>query len=150
MNSLPVEALQSALAAEHAAVWAYGLVGAFLADRLAGQLAEVTVAHRAHRDTTERILLDAGHQPVPAEPGYLVPQPVTDDASALRLAVTAETDAAAAWRSVIEHSATEHDPAEPDVRNLALEALTGAAVRAARWRAAAGIAPPTVPFPGAP
>ncbi|MGH3991021.1 MAG: ferritin-like domain-containing protein [Pseudonocardiaceae bacterium] len=145
MNRLPVDALQSALAAEHAAVWAYGLVGAFLADPLAEQLAETAAAHRARRDATERMLLDAGTQPVPAEPGYLIPRPVTDAASALRLAITVETDAAAGWRSVIERS-----PAEPGLRRAALDALTGAAVQAARWRAAAHSEPLTVPFPGAP
>lgn len=144
-GQLPVDALQSALAAEHAAVWAYGLAGAFLADELTGQLAEAAAAHRVHRDGTERVLIDAGVLPVPAEPGYLTPEPVTDNASALRLAITVETDTAAAWRSVIERS-----PAEPGLRRAALDSLTAAAVRAARWRAAARSTPATVPFPGAP
>jgi hypothetical protein len=91
------------------------------------------------------MLIDAGTPPVPAEPGYLTPEPVTDVASALRMVITAETDAAAAWRSVVERS-----PADPDLRGTALEALTAAAVLATRWRAAAGITPITVPFPGAP
>jgi len=145
MNQVPVDALQPALAAEHAAVWAYGLAGAFLADSLAEQQAEAAAAHRARRDATERMLLDAGAQPVPPEPGYLTPEPVTDAASALRLAITVETDAAEAWRSVIERS-----PADPALRRSALDALTAAAVRATRWRAAAGDEPPTVTFPGAP
>ncbi len=145
MNQVPVDALQSALAAEHAAVWAYGLAGAFLAGEPAGQLAEAAAAHRARRDATERALLDAGAQPVPAEPGYRTPEPVTDAASALRLAITVETDAAEAWRSVIERS-----PSEADVRRAALDALTEAAVRATRWRATAGDTPLTVTFPGTP
>lgn len=144
-GQVPVDALQPALAAEHAAVWAYGLAGAFLADPMAEQLAEATAAHRARRDATERALLDAGARPVPAEPGYLTPEPVTDAGSALRLAITVENDAARAWHSVIERS-----PAEPGLRSAALEALTGAAVRAARWRVAAGDLPATVAFPGAP
>ncbi|HEX2298176.1 MAG TPA: ferritin-like domain-containing protein [Pseudonocardiaceae bacterium] len=143
MNQVPIDALQPALAAEHAAVWAYGLAGAFLADSLAQQRAEAAAAHRARRDATERMLLDAGAKPVPPEPGYLTPEPVTDAASALRLAVAVETDAAAAWRSVIERS-----PADPALRSAALDALTTAAVRATRWRAAAGDEPPTVAFPG--
>lgn len=145
MNQVPVDALQPALAAEHAAVWAYGLAGAFLADSLAEQQAEAAAAHRARRDATERLLLDAGAQPVPPEPGYLTPEPVTDAASALRLTITAETDSAEAWRSVIERS-----QAEPTLRRAALDALTTAAVRATRWRSAAGDEPPTVTFPGAP
>lgn len=140
-----VDVLQAALAAEHAAVWVYGLAGAFVSKGLAGQLGEAAVEHRARRDATERMLIDAGAQPVPAEPGYLIPEPVTDTASALRLAITAETDAAAAWRSVIERG-----PIDPVLRAAAVEALSRAAVRAVRWRATAGITPLTVPFPGMP
>jgi hypothetical protein len=140
-----VDALQAALAAEHAAIWAYGVAGAFVADELAGKLDEAATAHQARRDATERALIDAHAQPVPAEPGYLSPEPVTDAASALRLVITAETDAAAAWRSVVERS-----PADPSLRGAALDALIRAAVWATRWRAAAGTTPPTVPFPGAP
>lgn len=142
---MPVDALQPALAAEHAAVWAYGLAGAFLAETLAEQLAEAAAAHRARRDATEQMLIDAGALPVPAEPGYRTPEPVDDAASALRLTITAETDVAAAWRSVIERS-----PAEPTLRRAALDGLIGAAVQAARWRALAGSTPLTMPFPGAP
>lgn len=142
---VPVGALQAALGAEHAAVWAYGLVGAFVPDALSRRLDEAATAHQARRDATQRILIDAGAAPVPPEPGYLTPEPVTDAASALRLAITAETDAAAAWRSVVERS-----PADADLRGTALEALTDAAVRATRWRATVGATPLTVPFPGAP
>jgi Domain of unknown function (DUF4439) len=143
LNAL--DAPQAALAAEHAAVWVYGLAGAFVPDGLASQLSEAGVEHRARRDATERMLIDAGAQPVPAEPGYLLPEPVTDTASALRLAITAETDAAAAWCSVVERG-----PTDPVWRAAAVEALSRATVRAVRWRATAGITPPTVPFPGMP
>lgn len=145
LGRLPVDALQSALATEHAAVWAYGLVSAFLADELAGQLAEAAAAHRARRDGAEQVLIDAGALPVPAEPGYLTPEPITDNASALRLAITVETDTAAAWRSVIERS-----PVEPGLRRAALDALIAAAVQATRWRTTARSTPATVPFPGVP
>ena len=142
---VPVGALQGALAAEHAAVWVYGVAGAFVSSGLARRLDEAATAHQARRDATQRLLIDAGVTPVPPEPGYLGPEPVTDAASALRLVITAETDAAGAWRSVVERS-----PADPDLRGTALEALTAAAVRATRWRATAGATPLTVPFPGAP
>jgi hypothetical protein len=154
-RQLPVDALQDALAAEHAAIWAYGVVAAFVSGALGGQLNEAATAHQTRRDATERVLIDAGAPPVPPEPGYLTPEPVTDAASALRLAITAETDAAAAWRSVIERSPVDHSPgdhgsADPGLRGAALDALTDAAVRATRWRATAGTNPLTVPFPGAP
>ena len=133
------------MAAEHAAIWAYGLAGAFMPDALNDRLDDATIAHQAWRDATERMLIEAGAQPVPAEPGYLTPEPVTDASSAMRLAITAETDATAAWRAVVERS-----PADPDLRAAALDALTEAAVRATRWRATAGATPLTVPFPGLP
>lgn len=145
VRQVPVGALQEALAAEHAAVWVYGVAGAFVSGELVRRLDDAATAHQARRDATERMLIDTGAQPVPSEPGYLTPEPVTDTASALRMVIVAETDAAAAWRSVVERS-----PADPDLRGAALEALTAAAVRATRWRAATGTTPMTVPFPGAP
>lgn len=142
-TALPVAALQAALAAEHAAVWAYDLASAFVTGSAASQLREAANTHQARRDATQRLLVDAGVQPVPPEPGYLTPEPVTDMASAVRLAITAETDVASGWRSVLERSAPD-----PTLRGMALDALVDSAVRAARWRASAGITPVTVPFPG--
>lgn len=158
MSEFPVAAVQTALAAEHAAVWGYGLVSAFLPSKYNRLLDEAATGHRARRDATERLLQDAGAAPVPAQPGYLTPQPVTDAASALRLVVTLEDDSAAAWRSVVERSAAEvpagttnsGEAPGPPVRPAALDALVTAAVRAARWRAAAGDERLTVPFPGLP
>lgn len=139
-----IAALQAALAAEHAAVWAYGVVTAYLPAWHGAAVAGAVAAHRARRDALERLLSDAGVEPVAAEPGYRVPGPVDGADGALRLAVTAETDTAQTWRAVIERSTLPH------VRTVALDALTGAAVRAARWRATAGERVVTVPFPGTP
>lgn len=138
------DAVQRALAAEHAAVWALQLVTAFLPAELAGQVAGAAAAHRARRDTADRLLRDRGAMPVAPEAAYTAPVPVTDRSSALALLVTAESDVAAGWRSLIERT----DDAA--VRTLAAEALTDAAVRATRWRRSAGMAPLTVPLPGAP
>ena len=148
MNQELTDALQAALAAEHAAIWTYGLVSAFVPAPLVDQLGEAIAAHRARRDATERALIDAGAPPAPAEPAYLTP-PVNDAASAVRLAITAETDAAAAWRSVVERSPAQRSPAQRSPREAALDALIDCAVRAVRWRVAAGETRPTVPFPGA-
>lgn len=138
-----VAALQAALAAEHAAVWAYGLATAFLPAQRAAALAEGAAAHRSRRDVTERTLTAVRVAPVPAEPGYLPPEPVTGAAGALALLVVVESDGAAAWRYVVQQGSGE-------LRTSALDALVGSAVRAARWRAAAATGPLTVPFPGAP
>src|SRR6266540_1615051 len=129
------EAVQRALGAEHAAVWVYGLVSAFLPAAFDAPTLEGMTAHRARRDATERLLAASGQTPRPAEPAYLTPRPVSDQASALAVLVAAEVDAGVAWRAVLERT----DAAE--LRRFGLESLTGAAVRAARWRKAAGQAP---------
>jgi hypothetical protein len=139
-----VDALQRALAAEHAAVWTCGLASAFLGAPLDAALAEASTAHRARRDNTSLIISGAGMAPVPAEPAYLPPQPVSDQASALVLLATSETDAAATWRAVLERTD------DVELRRAAREALTSSAVRATRWRKAAGTQPLTTPFPGQP
>lgn len=138
------EAVQQALGAEHAAVWVYGLVSAFLPANLDAPTLEGMTGHRSRRDATERLLAAGGATPRPAEPAYVTPQPVTDQASALAVLVTAEVDAGVAWRAVLERT----DDAV--VRTFALEGLTGAAVRAARWRKVAGVAPVAPPMPGVP
>jgi hypothetical protein len=66
---------------------------------------------------------------------------VTDQASALKLAVGIEERTAAVWRAALL-STTEGD------RRLAAEALSDCAVRATRLRKAAGLTPTTVAFPG--
>jgi hypothetical protein len=139
-----VQAVQSALGAEHAALWVYGLVSAFLPDSYNAAVTEGTTAHRARRDATERLLADAGQTPRPAEPAYVPPKPVADQKSAIAVLVLAEADATVAWRAVLERTDDKH------VRRAALEALTAAAVRATRWRRAAGQSPAAPAFPGEP
>jgi hypothetical protein len=145
--SLPADAasaVQAALGAEHAAIWVHGLVSAFLTEQFAGAAAEGAAAHRARRDATERLLAGAGESARPAEPAYVPPRPVTDQASALAVLVLAETDTTVAWRAVLERT----DDAA--LRSTALEALTDAAVRSTRWRRAAGESPAASAFPGRP
>jgi hypothetical protein len=147
-TSLPqdaADATQDALGAEHAALWVYGLVSAFLqGSPYESAVQECKNAHRARRDATELLLSGAGQSPRSAESAYVTPQPVTDQASAIAVVVVAETDATVAWRAVLERT---DDKA---LRAAALAALTDAAVRATRWRLAAGQTPATPPLPGKP
>ncbi len=138
------EAVQQALGAEHAALWVYGLVSAFLPASYAGAVGEGVSGHRARRDATERLLAGTGSTPRPAEPAYLPPKPVTDQTSALAVLVVAESDCGVAWRAVLERTD------DGELRRSALEALTAAAVRATRWRKAGGITPLANPMPGQP
>jgi hypothetical protein len=138
----PDEALGRALAAEHAAVYAYGVLGARLTGRARSDAVAAEAAHRARRDALLLLLARSGATPSPAAPAYVLPFPVTDVASALRLAVLVEERTAAAWRAAVP--ATGHTD-----RTIAVAALTDCAVRAARWRLLARPGTPaTVPFPG--
>jgi len=138
-----VAALQRALAAEHAVIWGYGVVGARVGLQLRDTVRGADDHHRARRDGTAALVRDRGARPAAAAPSYDLPEPVTDQPSALRLAVRLEEGTAAAWRAVL--GATS----DAALRRTALSALSDAAVRATTWRAGTGGAGPlTVPFPG--
>ncbi|SCE63994.1 ferritin-like domain-containing protein [Micromonospora mirobrigensis] len=139
----PTPALTAALTAEYAAIYAYGPIGVRLRDaaRTAARAAEA--AHRNRRDALVLQLTAAGVE-VPADhAGYALPFPVTDRASALRLAVEIEDRTAGFWRAALAET-------EGADRNRALAALTDCALRATRWRRVAGVNPLTMPFPGRP
>ena len=133
--------LQSALTTEQAAVWAYGLVAAYVRDQ-AAMIADARSGHLLRRDATTARLIQGGATPPEPAAAYQVPVAVTDAPSALALAQDIETDAAAAWRVVIGST----DDAE--LRGFALLGLSDAAVRLAIWKQVAGATPTTVPFPG--
>ena len=80
--------------------------------------------------------------PVPREAGYALPFPVLSPVDAAALAVVLEEGVSAAWVRLLDQSA------EPAVRELAVEELGAAEVRAVGWRAAAGRIPVTDAFPG--
>ena len=141
-DPVTTSAVQTALSTEYAAVWCYSLVEAFLPETLDKHAREDLTAHRVRRDATIRLLTDSGVRPIPAEPAYRTPAPVTDQTSAMRLVVTAESDAAAAWRSVLERCD------DPGLRRMALDGLTDAAVRGGRWSEQLGAKPVVPAFPG--
>ncbi|TVT19375.1 DUF4439 domain-containing protein, partial [Amycolatopsis rhizosphaerae] len=137
-SPVPAEAvapLQQALDAEHAAVWIYSLVSAFLSANYEAGLNDGAAEHRRRRDACVRMLTAAGATPDGAEPAYLTPKPVTDAASAKSVVAAAEADAAMAWRGVLERT---DDTA---LRTVALNALLGSSRRGTRWREAAGESP---------
>jgi hypothetical protein len=138
----PIPALQTALAAEHAVIWGYAVVGAHLEPALRDQVFAADAAHRGRRDGTAELIRRRGGDPVPTEADYALPFRVVDRTGALRLAVHLEEGAAAAWHYVV---AAVDDPA---LRRTAIAALTDAAVRATRWRRLVTPRSPTVPFPG--
>ena len=138
----PVAALQTALAAEHAVIWGYAVVGARVDPALREQVWAADAAHRSRRDGTALLVRRHGGEPVPTAASYTLPFPVADRPAALRLAVHLEDGAATAWHYVV--AATD----DPTLRRTAIAALADAAVRGTIWRRLVTPRAPTVPFPG--
>ena len=136
-------ALQNALAAEHAALWMYGLVAAH-APQQADTVAAAITSHQGTRDAAANMIVVGGGTPVGPEPAYVSPQPATDKASALQLAIVIEQDCASAWRAVVGFTD------DSTLRGSALSALTECSMRMVTWRKAAGIDVVTDAFPGDP
>ncbi|WP_326560349.1 ferritin-like domain-containing protein [Micromonospora sp. NBC_01796] len=135
--------LDAALAAEHAAIFAYGPIGVRLAGAAATDARAAEAAHRTRRDALVLLLTTGGGTAPAAAASYELPYPVTDPASALRLAVEIEERTGAVWRAALATTTGVE-------RGRALDALTDCAVRATRWRRTAGVTPATVAFPGRP
>jgi len=137
-------ALREALAAEHAAVWGYGVVGAALAVEARPPATAAETAHRDVRDQVTALLEERAAEPVLAEGAYSLPFPVLSRVDAAALAVVLEDGVAAAWVRVLDQAA------QREIRELAVGWLTAAETRAVAWRGAAGTAPVTTAFPGLP
>jgi Domain of unknown function (DUF4439) len=137
-------AMREALAAEHAAVWGYGVVGAALAAEARGPATTAETAHRDVRDRVTALLDERGADPVQAQGAYSLPFPVLSPADAAALAVVLEDGVAAAWVRVLDQAA------ERSARELAVGFVGAAEGRAVFWRRTAGQAPVTTAFPGLP
>ncbi|MET9224184.1 ferritin-like domain-containing protein [Streptomyces sp. NPDC088197] len=133
--SAVLDAAQAALAAEHAAVYGYGVVGGLVGGSRRPEARQAYDAHRARRDVLGRTVRDLGGVPVTAAAGYQLPFPVADAAAALRLAAYLEERVAGAYGDVVRS-------AIGDIRRDAAGAMREAAVRAVRWRGG------SVAFPG--
>jgi hypothetical protein len=137
-------ALQEVLAAEHVAVWGYGIVGAALGGSGRSDAVSAQAAHRDLRDGVAE-LLDSRHQsPVPAKAGYALPFPVLSAHDAAALAVRLEDGVARAWVQLLDQAARK------STRTLAVQSLAATELRAVSWRGAAGQQPVTSAFPGLP
>ena len=138
------EQLAAALAAEEAAIYAYGVIGVHLENTdEVSRARSADLEHRARRDALMARLdqLKASTAPQPA--AYRLPFEVTDREGALKLAVHVEDGVAQAWRALLAVT-------EGDERTDALSHLTDSAVRATRWRRISEVTPLTMAFPGRP
>ncbi|MFI0262718.1 ferritin-like domain-containing protein [Streptomyces sp. NPDC017056] len=134
-HAAELRALQSALAAEHAVVYGYGVVGGRIGADRRKEAREAYDAHRARRDELGRGIRDLGGTPRAAAAAYELPFPVPDSAAAVRLAAELEDRVAAVYADLVRAGGGAR-------RKDAAAALREAAVRAVRWRGS-GVA-----FPG--
>ncbi len=132
-----VSALQTALSAEHAAVYGYGVVGAHLTGTEQAAARGDWVAHQVARDELEAMLRSLGAQPVPAAPAYQLPAVVRTAHDAATLAAGLEDRTATAYLGLVAVSAAP-------IRHFGALRLRATALRAAFWRGT------TVAFPGLP
>jgi hypothetical protein len=133
-----IAALQAALAAEQAACYGYGVIGAYLPGSTQSARARTDWnAHQVARDNLTATITAAGATPVPAAVAYQLPIPVHSAAQARALAVILEDRVAQAYIGLV------------GVTDLTLRALGAGQLRAAALRAASW-GQPTVAFPGLP
>lgn len=138
------EQLAAALAAEEAAIYAYGVIGVHLKNTdEVSRARSADLEHRARRDALVDQIDELKASAAPQPAAYRLPFEVTDRDSALRLAVHVEDGVAQAWRTLLAVT-------EGNSRADALSHLTDSAVRATRWRRIAGVTPLTMSFPGRP
>ncbi|ALO11369.1 hypothetical protein AQF52_5775 [Streptomyces venezuelae] len=130
-----LDAAQAALAAEHAAVYGYGVVGGRIGTARRAEATAAYEAHRARRDALRRTVRDLGGTPVAAAAAYELPFPVADAPGAVRLAAVLEDRVAGVYSDLVRAG-------RGPLRSEAAAALREAAVRAVRWRGS------DVTFPG--
>jgi uncharacterized protein DUF4439 len=129
VTALP--ALQRTLAAEHAAVYVYGALGAQTSSSATPELfAAVSAAyaeHRSRRDLLSRAVTELGATPVAAAPSYVLPERLGTPDAVTRAARRLEEGCAATYADLVANSVGER-------RRWAVEALTNAAVRGLVFR----------------
>jgi hypothetical protein len=135
--STPIAAMQAALAAEHTAVYGYGVTGAMLTGSARSLAYADWRAHEIARDTLAALIVKLGATPVAASAAYTLPFTVTGASSARRLAVVLEEGVTRAYLGLVAVN-------DPTLRTFAARAMRAPANRAAAWRGS------TVAFPGMP
>lgn len=122
-----LQALQSALAAEQAAIFGYGVVGGRLGGSGLAFARAGYNAHRQRRTTLEALIAGAGATPTPAAAAYQVPAHLDTDHQIERFAATLEHRCADVYAVIV--SAADL----PSLRTSAAGWLRDAAVRAVVW-----------------
>lgn len=131
-----LEGLRKVLAAEHAAVYAYGVVGARTSGARRRDATAAFDAHRARRDRLRELIVARGGTPAePVAAGYDLPFPVRTADDCVRLAALVEERVTAAYLELVAVD-------DAALRDLAARAMQESATRAYRW------SPRIADFPG--
>lgn len=130
-----VRALQAALAAEQAAIYGYGVVGAHLTGTGLGAATTDWTAHEKAADRLMAELRARGVTPAPAPVAYELPHRVDTARQAIALAELLEERVTSAYLGLVAVPGAE-------LRMLGARQVRAAALRAAAWRGT------TVAFPG--
>jgi hypothetical protein len=130
-----VPALQAALAAENAAIFGYGVVGAHLTGSSQTAAGQDWTGHNQARDTLTAMISRLGAAPAAAQASYRLPFRVHDPASAMKLAAYLEDGVTQAYLGLVAVS-------DQRLRRYGALAMQQAAQRAAFWRGT------TQAFPG--
>ncbi|MEU8271833.1 ferritin-like domain-containing protein [Sphaerisporangium sp. NPDC049002] len=129
-----LQGLNKVLDAEHAAVYAYGVVGARTSGGQRSSASAGFNAHRARRDQIRQLITARGGTPSESGAAYELPFPVAAAADAARLAALVEDRVTAAY---LELTAVE----DTALRRLAAMAMQECAVRGYGWRPAIAALP---------
>ena len=130
-------ALQATLAAEQAACYGYGVVGAHLAGHQRQAARTGWVTHEVARDQLTAMISRLGAAPVPAAVAYALPGPVQSAKQARALAATLEERVTQAYIALVAVT-------DVSIREFGARQARSAALRAAAWRGS------TEAFPGLP
>jgi hypothetical protein len=139
MRAGTVAALQAALAAENAAIFGYGVLGAYLAPGRRGEATRIWYAHRSRRDQLHAYIEANGGRPQGAAPAYRLPFRVDSTRTAEQLAARLEDGVVAGYAGLAGVD-------DAGLRRYAALAMQEAVACAVRWRHAA----PSTAFPGLP
>jgi hypothetical protein len=133
-----VDALQTTLAAEHAAVFVYGALGAQTSrsgePTLYAAIESAYADHRSRRDQLVTMIRDAGGDPVAAEPAYELPPDLGTTDLVTRRALRLEKSCAETYAYLVANS-------PQDRRRWAINALIQTAVRELAFRGTPEIFP---------
>ncbi|MFG1943476.1 DUF4439 domain-containing protein [Nonomuraea sp. NPDC048826] len=138
-----VEKLRKALAAEHAAVFAYGLLGARTSGSLRARLTRAFDAHRDRRDELRALITARGGEPAEPQASYALPSIPSSGPAAARLAAHVETGLTASYLELVA-------AADVALRRYAAVAMQETVLRGHSFRAGPATAFPGMPVPAAP